>query len=255
MTESAEIVPVTERRNPFEVATLTDDELLDDARKEIFPDGRRQVIDYGNFSRATFQRAVTAVDLEYRRTGLVPTVREVYDSWPRIPQGTYAALYAHAGFRDALARRGIRADADFGLSQEQASALLVLTNPADRRTVDAKMKSIGHSNAVFQAWMLDPRFKAEFTRRSNEAIANYVPVAKQKLLGNVEAGDQRSIEYYLAMTGVYSPQLAANQDAMKVVYAVLQAVQKHVLDKSVLRAILDEVQVAGKGFDLTHPEV
>jgi hypothetical protein len=56
------------------------------------------------------------------------------------------------------------------------------------------------------------------------------------------------------MMGVYSPQLAANQDAMRVVYAVLEAVQKHVADKDVLKAILADVQVAGKGFDLTHPE-
>jgi hypothetical protein len=57
------------------------------------------------------------------------------------------------------------------------------------------------------------------------------------------------------MTGRYSPQQAAVQDAMEVVYAVLEAVQKHVADKEVLRAILADTQIAAKTFDLTHQEV
>jgi hypothetical protein len=117
------------------------------------------------------------------------------------------------------------------------------------------MRAIGLTYAVYQAWMLDPRFKSEFSRRANEGLQNTIPVAKQRLIANVEAGDQRSIEYFLALTGVYSPALAANQDAMQVVYAVLRAVEKHVPDKVILQTILDEVKVAGKAFDLTHTEV
>lgn len=253
MTDSLATVPAA-RRNPFGEVALTDAEVLDEQRRAIYPDGRRPRLDYGKFAPATFQRAVTAVDLEYRRTGQVPSVAEVHDSWPQIPLKTYADLYAHPGFRDALSRRGIRADDNFGLSQEQAGALLVLTDPTDKRSTAAKMKSIGLTYGVYQAWMLDPRFKGEFNRRVNENLSNLAAIAKQKLIGNVEAGDQRAIEYALAMMGVYSPTLAANQDAMRVVYAVLEAVQKHVTDKEALRAILDDVRVVGKGFDLTHPE-
>lgn len=253
MTESREIATAS-RPNPFGTVALTDSELLDQERRVIFPDGRRPRLDYGRFAPATFLRAVTAVDLEYRRTGQVPTVREVSDSWPQIPMKTYADLYAHEGFRDALRRRGIRTDANVGLTDEQASALLLLTNPGDKRTTEAKMKSLGLTYAVYQAWMLDPRFKAELNRRVNEGLQITIPAAKQRLMANVEAGDQRAIEYFLAMTGVYSPALAANQDAMQVVYAVLRAVEKHVPDKAVLQTILDEVKVAGKAFDLTHSE-
>jgi hypothetical protein len=235
MTDSLATAPAT-RRNPFGEIALTDAEVLDEQRRLIFPDGRRPKIDYGRFAPATFQRALTAVDLEFRRTGQVPAVREVYDSWPQVPLKTYSDLYAWEGFRDALRRRGMRTDDNLGLTE-------------------AKMRAIGLTYAVYQAWMLDPRFKSEFSRRANEGLQNTIPVAKQRLIANVEAGDARSIEYFLALTGVYSPALAANQDAMQVVYAVLRAVEKHVPDKVILQTILDEVKVAGKAFDLTHTEV
>lgn len=251
MSESQSAV---ERSNPFAMTVLSDVELLDQEQKTIFTDGRRQRIDYGNFPVGQFQRAVTAVDLEYRRTGRVPTVAEVHDSWPRISFERYVELYAFEGFRAALRSRGIRTHDDSALSMEQANALILLCDPTDKRTTAAKMRQLGLTYAVYQAWMANPAFKQELNRRTNENLSNIVPVAKNRLIANVEAGDQRAIEYSLAMMGVYSPQLAANQDAMRVVYAVLEAVQKHVADKDVLKAILADVQVAGKGFDLTHPE-
>lgn len=253
MTDTgAELEIVEQEPNPFADIVLTDEELLDEGERRIFSDGRRKAIDYGDFRPETFRRAVVAVDLEYRRLGRVPAIREVYDSWPQIPVETYSKLYAHKGFREALVSQGIRVNTGAGLTQEQASALLLICDPTDRRTTATKMKSLGLTYAVYQAWMRDPVFRAERQRRSKENLDDVVPAALDRLAGNVEAGDQRAIEYVLAAKGVYSPAQANQQDAMRVVYAVLEAVQKHVRDKDVLQAILDDVRIAGKSFDLLN---
>lgn len=238
------------RADPFAVALLTEDERLDEAVTQIFEDGRRRSIDFGPFRPATFKRAVGAIELEYRRQGRVPTVDEVHDSWPQIPLKTYGEMYAHPGFRDALRRHGIVLSDDLMLSQDQLAALALLTDISDRRSNGVKMAALGLNSGVLSAWMRNPVFREERSRRAREITEDSVATARERLAANVDGGDQRAIEFTMAMTGVYSPALAANQDAMKVVYAVLEAVQKHVEDPEVLRSILGEVQVAAKGFDI-----
>jgi hypothetical protein len=211
-------------KNPFDLYPVSDEERLDETERKLFPDGRRVELSYGDFRPETFRRALAVVDLAYRRLGRVPTTREAYDTWSEIPLDTYGRLYAHRGFRDALSRRGITVHAGNGLTQEQLGALLVICDPTDR---------------------------GERQRRSKENLQDVIPVALDRLAGNVESGDQRAIEFALAAGGVYSPQTAAQQDAMSVVYAVLEAVERHVEDKSVLRAIIDDVRVKAKGLDLT----
>jgi len=238
------------RADPFAVALLTDEERQDELVTEIFSDGRRRSIDFGDFRPATFKKAVASVELEYRRLGRVPTVDEVHDSWSAISLQTYGELYASRPFRDALRRRGIVLTDEKMLSQDQLAALALLTDISDRRTNGAKMAALGLNTGVLSAWMRNPVFREERSRRAREITEDSVASARERLAANVDAGDQRAIEFTMAMTGVYSPALAANQDAMKVVYAVLEAVQKHVPDPEVLRSILGEVQVAAKGFDI-----
>jgi len=241
-----------ERPNPFAGIALSDEETLDETERRIFADGRRKALDFGSFRPETFRRAIAAVELEYRRLGRIPTISEVADSWPHIEKRTYGELYAHRGFRDALNDLGIRIQAGEGLSNDQLSALAIICDPTDKRNTGAKMRSLGLTYQTYQLWMRDPVFKEERSRRAREVLEDVVPVAHERLATNVENGDQRAIEFLFAAKGIYSAQNAAQQDAMQVVYAVLEAVQKHVTDKHVLTAILDDVRSAGLAFDLTH---
>ena len=239
--------------NPFSEIVLTPEEKLDQRERDIYPEGVVRRTDYGKFVPETFRRALVAVDLEYRRRGRIPTIAEVHDSWPQIEKQTYSELYGFRGFRDALQEIGISITAGEGLSQDQISALLVICDPTDRRTISAKMKSLGHTYSVYQAWMRDPVFKAERSRRAKENLDDVVPLAMDKLVGNVDSGDQRAIEFALEMKGVYSKDQKGREDAMKVVYLVLEAVQRNVKDRDVLNAILNDVRVAGLSYDIANP--
>lgn len=201
-----------------------------------------------------FRRVLATVDILYRRTGKTPTVHEAYVEWPKIPKKTYGSVFATQEFRDALTLRGITYDERLGLTEEQQLAILALTDPTEQRSTKTVLTGMGIPMGKYQAWMRNAQFSRELERRTEETTRQLKNAAIMRLNANVDKGDQRAVEFALALTGRYSPNQAAVQDAMTVVNALLEAVQKHV-DPSTMSAIVKEVKAKATGFDLTHGDI
>jgi hypothetical protein len=201
-----------------------------------------------------FRRVLATVDILYRRTGKLPTVHEAYVEWPRIPKKTYGAVFATDEFRDALTLRGITYDDSLGLTEEQMIAIMALTDPTEQRSTKTVLAGMGIPMPKYQAWMRNAQFSREYERRSEENTRLLKNAALQRLNANVDKGDQRAVEFALALTGRYSPNQAAVQDAMAVVNALLEAVQKHV-NPETMSAILKEIKTKATSYDLTHGDV
>lgn len=217
-------------------------ELEGDDVAVIHEDGRvrRSPIPAG-IERTTFRNALSAVDVLYRQEGVVPTIDEVHRLWPQITKRTYEKLWAMPEFKEALELRGIRMDKDAGLTELQAHAILLLSDPTDHRNTSTKLRELGISMARYQAWMKSPLFADTLRKRAEDNLGNAIPTALNALIGNVEKGDQRAIEKLLEVSGRYNPAQIEVANARQVVLVMVEAVLKHVPDKAAREAILGEL--------------
>jgi len=204
------------------------------------------------FRHDLWRRAVTVYQLYWDREGIVPTPAQAHRSWDRIPLRVYQELIDEPEFRRALELRGITLDPTDSLTDVQAMVLMKLTDPSDRRTERAKLRDLGVSWPRYQGWLKNPVFVKEKRRRTEETFADVQDAALIKLRGNVEAGDQRAIEFALEVTGRYNRQQIAVQDARVVVQTIVEAVISEVKDPAIRDAILAKARASITGFDLNN---
>lgn len=204
------------------------------------------------YSDELWRRALTVYQLYWDREGRVPTPEQAYRSWDRVKLRDYQELSQEPEFQYALELRGIDLDPTDSLSDVQLMVLMKLTDPGDRRTERAKLRDLGVSWPRYQGWLKNPIFSREKRRRTEETFSNVQDVALMKLHGNVEAGDQRAIEFALEVTGRYNRQQIAVQDARIVVQTIVEAVISEVRDPKVRDAILAKARASITGFDLNN---
>lgn len=234
---------------------MNDIEIADEGGIRVQKDGKfHKVPTPSGFTDYMFRAAVTAFDTAYRTNGKLPTVNEVHKFWSRIPVKTYAALFVTTEFKQALAYRGISWEVDDGLSIEQSMALLSLTDHTDRRSTASKMKDLGVPMSRYQAWLNNPLFMSSYNKRMEDSFQKHVPMALNKLMGNVEAGEQRAIEKYLEIQGRWNPAQMQLEDARKVIEIVVESVISEIKDEELLRRIFQRVQAAKVGYDLTQKQ-
>lgn len=204
------------------------------------------------FKEDVWRRAITVFQLYWDREGRVPSAQQAHAAWDRIPLKTYQALVDEPEFRRALELRGIELDPTDSLTDIQVMVLMKLTDPADKRTVRAKLRDLGVSWPRYQGWLKNPVFVREKRRRTEETFGDVQDLALTKLYGNVDSGDQRAIEFALEVTGRYNRQTIAIQDARLVVQTIVEAVITNVPDPKVREAILNHARAAVAGFDLNN---
>lgn len=205
-----------------------------------------------NFSEITWRRALTVYHQFFDQNGRVPAPREAYALWPSIPEKTYAACAAEDEFIRALELRGISADPTEALTDLQHLTIMKLTDPSDRRTERAKLSQLGVSWPRYQGWLKNPAFVKAKNQKVEEMFADVADVALMRLRGNVEAGEQRAVEFALAASGRYNPANLAIEDARQVILLIVEAVMRRVDDPAVRQGILDEVRALSAGFDLNN---
>lgn len=227
-------------------------ELDDDTVLVVHEDGRvRQSPLPVGVDPHVFRNALAAVDVLYRREGVFPNVKEVHELWPEISQKTYSKIFAMSEFKQALELRGIAMQPSLGLTDEQNMAILLLSDPTDRRQTNTKLRQLGISMPKYQAWMRQPLFSQTLRQRAEQNLGDAIPVALNRLVGNAEAGDQRAVEKLLEVTGRYNPQQIELQNARMVILRIVEIVLSRVTDQAVRNEILQDL--TSTMSDVTDP--
>lgn len=188
-----------------------------------------------------FRHITAAVDMLYRRDGVIPTADAVLKSWEGFPRKAVELAMGSEELKDALALRGIEWDSKRGLTSLQLNALLILQDFTDARSTSAKLKTIGVTMPQYRAWMRNPLFAQQMAKESEHNLADSVGMALNRLVGNAEAGDQRAIEKLLEISGRYNPQAQELQNAQQVLQIFLEALERHA-SPEVLRSVHEDVQ-------------
>lgn len=208
------------------------------------PDGTtKNIATPEGFTDTAFRGTLAAFHTAYLRHGMLPSVDDVHKLWPKLTKKVISGIFGTLEFREALHHRGIQWDPKDGLSMEQQTVLLKLSDPFDRRGLASKLKDLGVPMARFQAWLKQPLYNELYNQHTKANYAEALPAIRQRLIGNAEAGDQRAIELVFAMTGEWNPQQQHLEDARTIVLKVVEAIIKHVKDVKTREAILSDVSM------------
>jgi hypothetical protein len=195
------------------------------------------------FTDTAFRGTLAAFHTAYLRNGHIPSVDDIHELWPKLSKKIISGILGTLEFRGALRYRGIQWDPKDGLSMEQQTVLLKLSDPFDRRGLASKLKDLGVPMPKFQAWLKQPLFNELYNQHTKANYEEALPAIRQRLIGNAEAGDQRAIELVFAMTGEWNPNQQHLEDARTIVLKVVEAIIKHVKDVKTREAILSDVSM------------
>lgn len=218
---------------------------------EIITDGRVQSSPVpARMDPMEFRHIVAAIDMLYRRNGVIPTVEEVRQTW-KFKKTSVERAWGCKELVQALSLRGISWEPTSALSMEQMNAISLLLNPGDARSRQAKLESIGVTMTQYRAWMRNPMFKQQVDIQAEHNLGDAIPVALDSLVRNAENGDNNAIMKVLEITGRYNPQQQELQNARQVLTVFIEAMEKYV-EPSVLRSVMDEVQQKTRVLAITQ---
>jgi hypothetical protein len=150
-----------------------------------------------------------------------------------------------------LKRRGIETINSDGLvSIEQAYLVNLLLDTFDRRGIREKLKALKDAVGIeitfaqYNAWMKDPNFKKYLAKRAEIQFDSLEPVARNRIVQAVEAGNLQAIEYYFEISGIYSRRSQDLLDLRKLLAQIIDILSRHV-DPQVLQAVATELEVLG----------
>lgn len=204
----------------------------------------KQVMTPTGYTDAAFRNAVTAFDTIYRVEGATPDIDQLHKFLPNMDKKKLSALLLTDEFKTALEYRGIVFDAEKqGLSMEQQTVLLKLSDPFDKRALSTKLKELGIPMPRFQAWLKQPLFFQIYNKYSQDAYREALPALRNRLISNAESGDYKSLELVFAITNEWNPAQQSLEDARIVIMKIVEAITTHVKDPDVRKAILTDISL------------
>ena len=182
-------------------------------------------------------------------TGLLPTP-EASVAELSISRTTVARWYQDSTFQQQIAARGMDPEQlvfpgklikeSKALSPKQIICANLMLNLHDKRSEREKLEKIQVSPQQYHAWLRQPAF-VEFLRKRGEALFQASDFeAYKSLVKNVKAGDNKSLELFFSMRGIYNKQINVNLNIETVLVQVIEVVARYVTPQ-VMNAIAGEI--------------
>jgi len=185
-------------------------------------------------------------------SGLLPTPEKVIEDLHCSRQAVNTA-FSNETFRTQLAARGIDPEAlttvgklikeSKALTAKQIVCANLMLNLHDKRSEREKLQLIGISSQQYHAWLRQPAF-VEFLRKRGEALFQSSDfIAYKSLVTNVKAGDNKALELFFQMRGIWNPRLQVDINIDVVITRILEVVSRHV-PQATLALIANELEEA-----------
>lgn len=145
---------------------------------------------------------------------------------------------------------------EYPLSAEQLAAANLLLDFSDTRSHAAKLKDIGITTTRYNNWLRQPAFAAYLRERAEQLVDNTGHEAHSALLKQVQKGNMSAIQYYNQLTGRFTPGAEQTMNVAAILVRVVEAVQRHVKDPEIIRAIaLEFNDILPSGETQLQPEL
>jgi hypothetical protein len=199
------------------------------------------------------QQAVTLlnfVEQVFWESGQLPTP-EACSEELSISVATCRKWFADETFRNQVACRGMDTEQlvfpgklikeSKALSPKQIICANLMLNLHDKRSEREKLAQIQVSPQQYSAWLRQPAF-VEFLRKRGEALFSAADFeAYKSLIKNVKAGDNKALELFFSMRGIYQKNVNVNLNIDVVLTQVIEIVSRHV-SPQVMNAIAAELE-------------
>lgn len=192
--------------------------------------------------------------------GTLPLSSTLEDRFPTLD---IDKLMQHGTFRLSLINRGIEPPVgpykDIGqssalpkeLTNEQLAAAISITNFEDKRSRASKLRELGITTSQWMGWLKQPKFRDYLLNLSGTNLENASYVANENLVKAMDRGDINAIKFYNEITGRWTPQSSGeakqSQNIRTVLARVVEAIQRHVHDPEILRAIGEDFEAILNG--------
>lgn len=152
--------------------------------------------------------------------------------------------------RESLLKRGV------DLNPKKTSKLLTLQqmnlanlmlNTHDTRSVREKLTAVGVSSQQYHAWLRTPAFSEHLQERARHMFESSDPDAYMALVGAVRNGDNRAIQLFFEMRGIYNPRTTVDININVVLTRVVEVISRHVRDPEMLQAIANDLELIELG--------
>lgn len=161
-------------------------------------------------------------------------------------------LHSSKFYDECLRVRGITRNSS-ELTDKQVAAISLITNFSDVRPNAAKLSAIGVTAEEYNGWLSNPQFKMELSARADDILENVYPEAQQALAKKVKTGDINALKFYYEITGRAQSPEAVNLKLTMV--RLIEAVQKHVKDPTILQAIASEINAVAPVAEPSIPQL
>lgn len=159
-----------------------------------------------------------------------------------IPEKTVKELYNTPAVGVALARRGIDIFEHISsLSPAQLTACNLALSTGNTDTFKRKLDRAGILPSQWDAWKRLPKVQKYLRQRSEAGLDDAIATAQVALVKNAEAGDFKSIQYLMEITGRFSNKTVGDLNIEFFLGRLLEIIQKHIKDPAALEAIGSEL--------------
>ena len=188
----------------------------------------------------------------YNTYGDIPTVADLERRTPY----TREVVVDHTdnpSFWQAMESRGIPWKRASHMTSRQMLLLTILTNPADRRDLEKKLKAAKVSYNEFRSWMQQPLFKATLDDFAARMLKDNMAAVDTALMSQALKGNLPAIQYYHQITGRFDPTRQSNMEVSSVLNRVVEIIAMHVKDPDALGKIGDSIQTLAVEAGLIKP--
>lgn len=216
-------------------------------------------------ARSTFRNVVAAAHMAYQLHNqnwknresdgkkTLPDVQEIAKHCYHTDK-TVSRVVATEEFRMAMREKGIYWTARDGLTPEQIYAIGIMTNPADKRDMNGKLKAAGINYQIYRGWLKQPTFRNAVRRVGEDMLDDHIQDVHTALVNKAVGGDNKAIELYYQITGRFDPAKQQSQDLGALVNGLLEIIFRSVTDITVLKKITEDFERMMDGGEL-KPEL
>lgn len=202
-------------------------------------------------STIAFRTIISAIHTHYLHEGVAPGFDELLTLYPRIRKDTLLTCWEHPSTVQALEYRGISWHVDAGLTIQQEHTLMALSDPTDKRSQAVILRNLGVSPTTFRTWMKNSLFAHRLHQASVANYHDFLPMARNALVGEAIDGKLPAIELLFQITGEWSPEAEAVGDLKAVIQTLVESVVRNVHDETTKKAILGDAEAALAGLRLS----
>ena len=159
----------------------------------------------------------------------VPTVDSV--SQVLYPQGAknkthVAKAMATPAYRDTCEARGIPVGTMPGLTAAQSYAAQIICNPADKRPLNAKLKSAGITSATYQNWLKQPAFSAYIKQIGEDLLKDNIAAVNAMVVNKATGGDMVAAKLVYELNGMIGANKHENQDLYQIINGLIDIITR-----------------------------